>query len=145
MRCDFVVDNSVVMSWCFEDEVTPYTEAVLDALRYGRALVPALWAYEAANVLAVAVRRKRLTRPDAQRFAEALRRLPIEVDGAPDRATVAPLFAAATGSGLSAYDAAYLELAQRAKLPLATADAKLKRAAKAAGVAVFDPLRRSNA
>jgi len=139
MRGGFVVDNSVVMSWCFEDEASPYTEAVLDALRRRRAVAPALWVYEAANALAVAVRRKRLKRDAALGFSEIIQRLPIETAPAPDRAAVAVLFDAALTSGLSAYDAAYVELALRERLPIATSDAQLRRAARAAGVALFDP------
>lgn len=138
-RGAFVVDNSVVMSWCFEDESSPYSEAALDALRTRRAVVPALWAYEAANVLAVAVRKRRLKRGDAQKIAEMLGRLPIEISSTPDRASIAALFALAQEAGLSAYDAAYLELARRESLPIATADSKLRKAARAAGILLFEP------
>ncbi|MCK9459107.1 MAG: type II toxin-antitoxin system VapC family toxin [Proteobacteria bacterium] len=140
MRGGFVVDNSVVMSWCFEDEASPYADSALDALRRGRALVPAVWSYEAANVLATAVRRKRLKREDARRFAAALRRLPIEVAPAPDKTAVAALLDLADETGLSAYDAAYLDLARREHLPLATTDAALRKAAVAAGVDLLAPV-----
>ena len=139
MRGGFVVDNSVVMSWCFEDEASPYADAALDALRRGCALVPAVWGYEAANVLVVAVRRKRLKREDARRFAATLRRLPIEAAAPPDKAAVAALLDLADETGLSAYDAAYLDLARREHLPLATTDAALRKAAVAAGVDLFAP------
>jgi predicted nucleic acid-binding protein len=137
MRGSFVVDNSVVMSWCFEDEASPYADAALDALRRSCALVPAVWGYEAANVLVVAVRRKRLKREDARRFAATLRRLPIEAAPQPDKAAVAALLDLADETGLSAYDAAYLDLARREHLPLATTDAALRKAAVAAGVDLF--------
>jgi len=134
-----VVDNSVVMSWCFEDEATPYTDAVLDTLRRKKALVPSIWCFEAANVLSVAVRRGRLDAKDAARFAEILRKLPIEIASPVSRSDVPVLLALALETGLTAYDAAYLEAARREHIPLATIDSALRQAASAAGIECFEP------
>jgi predicted nucleic acid-binding protein len=139
MATRLVVDNSVVMSWCFEDEVSPYTDAVLDAMGRARALVPSIWCSEAANVLALAMRKRRLKPADAARFAELLRKLPIDVAPRDSRSDVARLLAVALETGLTAYDAAYLDLARREHLALATTDAPLRRAAAACGVDLFEP------
>lgn len=133
----FVVDASVTMAWCFEDEASEASEAVLDRLRDDEALVPALWALEVANVLLVAERRGRVTEAQAVRFAGLLARLPIRTDAATPG--VGELAAPGRLHGLSAYDASYLLLAERAALPLATVDADLAAAAGAAGVELLVP------
>jgi predicted nucleic acid-binding protein len=73
----FVVDASMTLSWCFVDEVTPYSRAVLAALETTYAVVPALWPFEVANALALAERRKRITQEGIADFLETLQRLPI--------------------------------------------------------------------
>lgn len=128
----FVVDASVTMAWCFEDEATPETERLLDRLATDSALVPPIWEYEVANVLLVAERRRRITESTAERFLRLLRQLPIEVD--PGLGGMPHVVALGRLHGLSAYDAAYLLLAEEQGLPLATRDAKLRAAARAAGV-----------
>lgn len=131
----FVLDASVTMSWCFEDGKTDGGEAALDALGSdGSALAPVLWTYEVLNVLARARKRKRLTSAHAAAFWNDLRRLPVEIDGGVDNDVAVEILALAGLYGLTAYDAAYLELAMREGLPLATLDEDLRRAAKAAGV-----------
>ena len=127
----FVLDTSVTMAWCFEDEVTPYTEAVLDRLETTTALVPPVWQLEVANVLLVGERRKRLTQAQTARFTQLLRALPIVSEG---REGLAALLAVGREHNLSAYDASYLALALASGLPLATSDAKLRAAAERAGV-----------
>jgi predicted nucleic acid-binding protein len=128
----FVVDTSVTMAWCFADEATPATEAVLDLFTGDEALVPALWSPEVANVLLMAERRGRLNEAQASRFLNLLRQLPIEVDEGP--IDLAGLVATGRRHQLSAYDASYLMLAERAGAPLATLDRKLAEAAGRAGV-----------
>lgn len=128
----FVVDTSVTVAWCFEDESTPATEAILDRLATENALVPALWALEVSNVLLVAERRRRITEAQAVRFIALLRELPIDVDVAPPDLTA--ILATGCRHNLTAYDAAYLILAEREGLPLATLDRGLREAARAAGV-----------
>ena len=67
---EFVLDTSVAMAWCFEDETNPYADAVLDSLIDNAALAPSIWPLEVGNVLLVAERRKRMSQPDSMRFLE---------------------------------------------------------------------------
>lgn len=128
----FVLDASCALAWCFEDEQSPVSERALDLLGSEPALVPSLWPHEIANVLVVAERRGRVSEAVASRFADLLGRLPITVD--PDPADVLRLADVARRRELSAYDAAYLALAGRHGLPLATLDDRLAEAARASGV-----------
>ena len=128
----FVIDASLAMAWCFEDEATDQTDAVLDRLRTESAIVPALWSLEVANVLLVAERRGRIREAEVTRFVALLGQLPIEIRD--DVPRVTDLVGLGRTHQLSAYDAAYLHLAERAGVPLATLDAGLRRAAAAAGV-----------
>jgi predicted nucleic acid-binding protein len=130
----FVLDNSVVSGWYLDDQATPYTEAIASLLRDDQAWVPAIWELELTNVLRTACIRQRL---DAQRAQQVLARialLPVEVD----RQAVprSELLALSLRFGLSSYDAAYLELALRRQLPVASKDGALMAAALAAGVGV---------
>jgi predicted nucleic acid-binding protein len=133
----FVVDNSVVMAWCFEDEASTYSEGVLDRLRETQAVVPAIWPLEVANVLLIAERRDRLNEAQSARFAELVQGLPILVEEADIKRILGPVLAVGRAHRLSAYDAAYLELAARQGLALATQDSRLRKAAGNAGVAVL--------
>lgn len=130
----FVVDNSVTMAWCFADEVTSYTESVLDRLRDTQALVPVIWPLEVANVLLVAERRQRITEAQTAHFLELLRALPITVDDGGVEKGWGPALTLGREFGLSAYDACYLELAMRQGLPLATQDTRQRATAKLVGV-----------
>src|SRR5207244_2473702 len=128
----FVLDASTALSWCFEDEATPETDAILDRLTEDPAVVPAVWELEITNVLLVGERRGRLTESQTTRFVRLLASLPINVEPAsPDMTTV---LAVGRQHGLSAYDASYLVLAERDGHPIATLDKRLRGAAKAAGV-----------
>jgi predicted nucleic acid-binding protein len=133
----FVLDCSITMTWCFENEVDRYSDEVLDALDAGTALVPALWPIEVVNVLAIGERRKRLTRADSARFLQFLSEMPLVVDGALPLRQQSVVLALAREYRLSGYDALYLHLAMRERVPLATRDTTLRAAAKAAGVAAF--------
>lgn len=128
----FVVDASVTMAWCFEDESSPETDAVLDRLGTDAAVVPAVWPLEVANVLLVAERRGRLSEAQSSRFAGLLAQLPIDVDDHP--ADIDALAALGRRHELSSYDASYLALAQRVGAGLATLDRRLGGAATRAGV-----------
>jgi predicted nucleic acid-binding protein len=132
----FVLDNSVVSGWYLDNQATPYTAAVAERLLDDRALAPPLWELELANVLRSACLRGRMTAQHAQEVLVRIAQLPIEVD----RGAVPPreLLALALRFGLTSYDAAYLELALRRQLPLATQDGPLRDAALAAGVGVVD-------
>ena len=128
----FVLDASVAMSWCFEDESTAHTEALLDRVGAEGAVVPTIWFLEVANVLLVAERQGRLTDAQATRFTALLQQLPIETDEAPQG--LDELLGWGRRYSLSAYDASYVGLAETSGLPLATLDARLSAAATMAGV-----------
>jgi len=124
------------MTWCFEDEVRPYTDAILEQLATEEALVPALWPLEVANALLAAERKRRLAKAQSLRFVELLQTLPIVIDVSTSARAMESILSLAREQQLSAYDAAYLELAMREGLPLATAGNALKRAAKRCGIVV---------
>lgn len=135
-----VLDNSVVMRWFFGDGQPgelAYAGRVLDALQTGRALVPATWCLEAANVIARAEARGLVTEARSSAFLELLQDLDIEVDPETVHYALSTTLQLARRYGLSAYDASYLELALRTGFPLATLDDGLQRAAKKCGAARF--------
>ena len=134
---EFVLDCSVAMAWCFEDEVDEYADKVLRWIVDSTARVPAIWPLEVANVLLVAERRDRLTRADTSRFVELIAALPILVDTETPRRATGAILDLGRELYLSAYDAAYLELALRHRVPLATRDDKLRTAAAQRGVSLF--------
>ena len=136
----FVLDCSVTMAWCFEDECDQYADAVLGALGKTEAIVPSVWPLEVANVLLVAERRKRLKKADTARFSELLNGLPIVVEWMNSESVLTRVLANGRELGLSSYDAAYLELAMRQGLALASRDKALKVASKKGGVRLFEPL-----
>jgi predicted nucleic acid-binding protein len=129
----FVVDASVASCWAFDDEAHPVATRTLDRMRKDEALVPALWWFEIRNVLIVNERRKRIARAGVSAFLRNLSRLSIVIDRAPDEA---PLLELARQHRLSVYDAAYLELAKRERIALATLDGELAEAARAEKVAL---------
>jgi predicted nucleic acid-binding protein len=127
----FVLDASVAVAWCFEDESTPAAWELLDRLRTAPGHVPALWALEIGNILLGAEKRRRITQARTVEFLSILGELDVRVDpDLPGRAfrDVLPL---ARERRLTTYDATYLELAMRLGLPLATKDKALARAAMA--------------
>lgn len=135
----FIVDNSVVMSWCFQDEMSEYADSVLDRLTAAQALVPGIWTLEVTNVLLIAQKRKRLGRAGSTRFLELLRSLPIVVEQELPVRVFAEIFALAEDTGLSTYDASYLDLAMREGLPLASLDKNMRKAANNCRVPIFSP------
>ena len=130
----FVVDSSIALTWCFEDEATPAADALLVRLASDGAHAPSLWPLEVLNALLAAQRRGRITSEARQNRLVLLHALPIILDTetAGQAWTITNL--SAERHGLTLYDAAYLELAQRLNLPLATLDADLRTAANALGV-----------
>jgi predicted nucleic acid-binding protein len=130
MGRSFVVDNSIVMTWCFKDEADPYADAVLKSLMENQAIVPAFWPLEVVNVLLVAERRNRLHESDSIRFLSILSQLPIQVERTWPEKMMPQLLALGRNNSLSSYDAAYLELAMRQGLPIATLDQRLLEAAR---------------
>ncbi len=133
----FVLDNSVVMAWCFRDVGDDYADAVLESLAGSEALVPGIWPLEVANVLVVAERRRRLSETDSARFLALLTDLPLRVIQEPPLRVTGAILALARETGLSSYDASYLDLAMREGAPLATLDHGLRKAAAKVGVALF--------
>jgi predicted nucleic acid-binding protein len=132
-----VVDASVALSWCFDDEASPATEAVLDQVRQEGGVVPNLWHLELANVLLRAERRGRNIPEGITARLEYVGRLPITTDTETAGRAWREVLALARAEGLTTYDAAYLELAVRRGLPLATKDEALLGAAKKVGVAIL--------
>lgn len=132
-----VLDSSVALTWCFEDERTPATLAVLDRVMNAGAVAPSLWPLEVLNALTMAERRKRLTTTQRRTLTERLRELPVKLD--PDTAAQAwgVTMHLAEQHRLTLYDAAYLELAERLALPLATLDQELRAAARTLGVSLL--------
>ena len=129
----FVLDASVTACWAFDDEDHPDASLAFDRMRAEEGVVPGLWWFEVRNILIVSERRRRITESDTAAFLLSLSRLRIRVDRLPDENGVLRL---ARAHRLSVYDAAYLELAQREGLPLATLDADLRKAAAGEGVAL---------
>ena len=132
----FVLDNTVTMAWCCTEEATEFTKTLLSHLSNltDSAVVPALWLYEVANVVELAVRKGRIPGEKALAFLESLADLPIEVEN-PSRTQVFVTVRTLAGQyQLTAYDAAYLELAIRHQLPIASLDRALSSAALAAGL-----------
>ena len=134
---DFVLDASLALQWFLEDETErKYGLSVLASLSEKRALVPLLWFYEIGNGLLMASRRKRITAAQGEGFLTHLRNLPIDV-ALQTAGEILDLHALARTHGLTTYDAAYLALAIRSSIPLATSDDTLRTAAASACVNVF--------
>ena len=136
---DLVVDTSLTLAWYLEDEQNAYADAVLGALADREAVVPPLWPYEVANGLCIAEQRGRTTAPRIQRILALLEPLPIRVDLSAHERAHGEVLALARQEGLTCYDAAYLDLAMREGLPLATLDNQLRTAAARVGVPEFQP------
>ena len=134
----FVLDVSACIPWCCEDETTQASEQMLEWAMDGSALhVPSLWTGEILNSVAVVIKRRRITADRAREFLEQLATLNIKVDPAPPIADFPRLHSLAGTHQLTAYDVAYLDLAKRLSLPLATRDDDLTRAARAEGVQIL--------
>jgi len=137
---DCVLDCSLALAWALPDETSTRADRFLARVSRESVLwVPALWWYEIANALTTAQRRQRLAGADALRLVELYGMLPIETDGHLNPDTVRRFHTLAQEYTVSAYDAAYLELAQRRRLGLATLDRRLITAARRAGVEVIHP------
>ena len=137
---EFVLDASVAFSWCFPGdptEDTPYSRRILSKLATDDAIVPEIWAFEIANIIFVAFnKRKRINQKQIDEYLMRLRALPIRVELNDVWANIA-LESQARKWNLPAYDAAYLDLALRKQIPLATADDVLRKAAQAEGIGVL--------
>jgi predicted nucleic acid-binding protein len=133
----FVLDASIALAWCFEDEGTEAVDRVLDRLDREEAVVPAIWPLEVANGLRTAERRGRIDKADTFRVRELLLALPVLVEPVSLGDALGDIADLARSLDLTAYDAAYVALAARRGIPLATADDRLHRAAAQAGVDVL--------
>ena len=131
-----VIDSSMTLAWYFEDERTDASLAVLKEVVDAGAIVPALWRLEVLNGLLVAVRRRRIDRAYVDASLADLQSLVIAIDPGTNHQALSATLRLCDRFGLTPYDAAYLELAQRRRLPLATLDAALVRAARADGVSL---------
>ncbi|WP_392478891.1 type II toxin-antitoxin system VapC family toxin [Nostoc sp. C110] len=130
----FVLDCSVAISWCLVDENDDYASAILAMMPDSEAFVPGIWSLEIANTLVVAERRNRMTKKQSEQAIALLQSLLIQVDLFTDAKALDATLKLARQEGLASYDAAYLELALRLQLPLATLDTRLAEAATRCGV-----------
>lgn len=133
----FVLDTSITLAWCFEDEQTAPIMALLDRLVEHGAHAPSLWPIESLNGLLTAERRGRIAQAVRERLAGFLRDLPIAIDGETAARIWSDTALLAARHRLTATDAAYLELALRRRVPLATTDRALADAARAEAVSVL--------
>lgn len=135
MNNAFVLDCSVTMAWFFEGEATPATDALLDQLSQGgEAVVAQHWPLEVGNTLLIGERRKRTSPADSAHFIGILSGLTIETDKETGAQANSATLALARSHDLTLYDGAYLELAIRRNLPLATLDKELRSAARKVGI-----------
>ena len=134
---DIVIDASIALAWCFRDEMNEAVAEVRDRLQSDSATVPVLWPLEVANVLWSAERRNRITTAESAQLIALLGTLDIRIDDAAISLAFTRVLDLAREEQLTAYDAAYLELAMRLGLPLASKDRKLCDAAERVGVAVI--------
>ena len=135
-----VLDNSVAMRWLLaslKESDQAYAEAVLQSLAETEALVPHLWHLEATNVLLGAEKRGDLKTGEVERFITQLEALPIQIDPLTSHQAFSRILSLSRAYNLSSYDAAYLELAIREGLPLATLDGDLRKAAQRADVLLY--------
>lgn len=131
----FVLDASVTLAWCFADESTERTEAILDWLANGaQAITPPIWPFEVANALLTAERRRRISVAQVTSVLRRIAALPIAVDAVRLDHAFEQVVSFARQEQLTEYDASYVELALRERLPLATLDDRLGRAARNAGI-----------
>jgi len=135
----FVIDASATLPWCFDDEATAYTEGLLNRCAAGEeVMVASVWPLEITNGLLFAQRRGRVTAERVEQFLAQILRLRIQVEPFTTQQAVHEVRRLAQTYQLTAYDAAYLELALHYNLPLATLDIELKQASCAVGVRLIE-------
>ena len=132
-----VLDASSALTWCFEDDAAAGSDRLFTQVQQAGAVVPPLWHLEIASLLLSSERHRRLTQAESQAYLALLQRLPISTDVSAAERGRLDVFHLAREHGLTVYDAAYLDLAMRRQLPLATLDPELQRAARATGVSLI--------
>lgn len=134
MKPTLILDCSITMAWCFADEATPEAARIQDRMVAEAALVPGHWALEVVNVLAMAEKKRRISPADSTRFVQLLAMLDIQQDEVAGTRAFDHILPHCRNHGLTSYDGAYLDLALRRRLPLATLDDDLRKAATRLGV-----------
>jgi predicted nucleic acid-binding protein len=134
----FVLDCSITMAWCFEDEGNLFTDKLLSQMNHLKAVVPTIWPLEVVNVLLLAQSKKRISAIQSASFIDALSVLSIIVDPSTTSRAMHTILRFAENTKLTIYDAAYLELAFREKIPLATLDKDLIAAAKSMNIELMN-------
>jgi predicted nucleic acid-binding protein len=129
-----VIDASLTMAWYFEDESTPAADELLERVAESGAVVPGLWRLEVANAFQIAIRRQRIDAVYRDASLDELAFMPITIDADTNSYAWSTTLRLAERFSLTTYDAAYLELAQRRSLPLATLDRELRAAAPALNI-----------
>jgi predicted nucleic acid-binding protein len=138
MMASVVIDASITAAWFLPDEKTDYTKAVFEAVSSSeiKGIAPGLWAYEIRNTVLTALRRGRISKPDCQQILTSLNELKVRLS---EPSSYDDLFALAQARSLTVYDAAYLAVALRQQLPLASLDRQLIRAAGEVRVEIYSP------
>lgn len=131
---NFVLDASVTLAWCFEDEASDATLNILKRLDEETAFVPTIWPLEIGNILLVAERKKRISYADITKFLTLIERSHIQVDHETTHRSLHEVISLAHAEKLTSYDASYLELAMRRGIPLYTKDRQLRKVAIQLGV-----------
>ena len=129
-----ILDSSVALAWVYANETTDAILSLVDEIRINGAWVPGLWRWEIANVLQLNVRRGRHSEDFRDGALDTLALLPVKVDAEADRQAWSATLLLSERHGLTVYDAAYLEIASRRKIPLATLDRQLRTAAASEGI-----------
>ena len=138
MHPQFVLDSSIALAWCFADEKTSAMDRLLDQMERKTVIVPSIWPLEISNIVGLSLRKGRITEEGAADYFEMLDELHIVIDKETASRALTDIFNVMCVYKLTAYDAAYLELAQRLHLPLASKDVDLCCAAKKAKVALIE-------
>lgn len=133
----FVADASITLAWYFKDEATERTKELREKLQSEELYVPSHWPLEVTNALLAARRRGRVTASELRALLADLRALPSEVDPHTDQMAWSATIDLAETHNLTTYDAAYLELAMRKSVSIATLDKALAAAAQTGGVQVL--------
>lgn len=133
----FVLDCSVAMSWCFDDEKIEHSKNILELFKQMRSVVPSIWPLEVSNVLRVAERQERITTIDSDMFLDLVNSLPIDIDAGLNTLFCRQILKITRKHAISSYDAAYLELALRYDIPLASFDRNLCLVAKKEGIKIL--------